>query len=129
MKNKLVSTSLVNAILATIYVTLISYLMQNGEKLFGKMDNLIGPISFLLLFVLSAAIMVVLVFGKPVMMYLDNNASTLLPREYSLEHTRDKSGQVSTRRKEAVFLLLYTIGWIFLFTLIALLVQIIKLDS
>lgn len=126
MKNKLVSTSLVNALLATIYVTLISYLMQNGEKLFGKMDNLIGPMSFLLLFVLSAAIMVVLVFGKPVMMYLDNNASTSLPREYSLEHTRDKSGQVSTRRKEAVTLLLYTIGWIFLFTLIALSIQIIK---
>lgn len=118
MKNKLISTSLVNALLATIYVTLISYLMQNGEKLFGKMDNLIGPMSFLLLFVLSAAIMVILVFGKPVMMYLDNNASTSLPREYS--------GQVSTRRKEAVFLLLYTIGWIFLFTLIALSIQIIK---
>lgn len=100
MKNKLISISLVNALGATVYVALVSYVIQNGERFFGQMNDLIGPMSFLLLFVLSAAIMVVLVFGKPVMLYLDGS------------------------KKESINLLFYTIGWLFLLTLIALLAQI-----
>lgn len=101
MKNKLISISLVNALGATVYVALVSYVIQNGERFFGQMNDLIGPMSFLLLFVLSAAIMVVLVFGKPVTLYLDG------------------------QKKESVTLTLYTIGWVFLVTIIILVIQII----
>jgi len=102
MKNNLALMSFIHAVLASAYVAGVAYLMQNGERFFGQMDNLIGPMSFLLLFVLSAAIMVVLVVGKPHMLYLDG------------------------KKKEAVYMLLSTIGWIALITLLTLLVQIIK---
>ncbi len=45
--------------------------MSYGEELFGKEDTYLTPIVFLSLFVLSAAIVGSLMFGKPVMLYLD----------------------------------------------------------
>lgn len=79
----------------------MSFIIFNGEKIFGKMHNLLGPVSFLLLFVMSASITGGLVLAKPIMLYIDN------------------------RKQEAVRLFLYTIGWIFAATLSALAVQIL----
>lgn len=54
-----------------MYITVISVFMNYGEELFGKEDTMLMPIVFLTLFTLSAAIVGSLVFGKPVMLYLD----------------------------------------------------------
>ena len=100
MKN-LKLKALLNALLTTAYITVVALIMQNGEKVFGEMNNMLGPIAFLLLFVLSAAITGSLVLGKPILMYLEGN------------------------KKEAIKLFLYTIGWIFVLTIIALVLGIL----
>ena len=103
MKNsKLVLISILNALGTTIYIGLIALIMQNGEKIFGQMSNLFGPIAFLLLFVLSAAITGALVLGRPVLMYLEN------------------------QKKEALKLFFYTLGWLLIMIMIILAIQILK---
>lgn len=95
---KTIQFSLLHALGIAIYVGLVATLMQNGDRLFGKMDHLVGPIGFLMLFTLSALVVGSLSLGKPIMLYLDG------------------------KKKEAVSLFLYTAGWLFLFTLITLVV-------
>jgi SNF family Na+-dependent transporter len=102
MKNSnLVLTSFLNSLGITIYISGVSLLMIYGEQIFGKMDNFLGPVAFLLLFVVSAAITGALAVGKPVILYLNK------------------------QKKEAVKLFFYTIGWLALLTLIALIIQIL----
>lgn len=63
---------LLSAGLAAGYVALVSAFMAHAEKIFGgKEPGPLGPVVFLLLFVVSASVMCLLVFGKPVMMYID----------------------------------------------------------
>ena len=101
MKNqKLIFISFLNAIGVAVYTTGVSFILRNGEKIFGKMDNFLGPVAFLLLFVLSAAITGILVFGRPVLLYFEN------------------------RKTEAITMFFYTIGWLFLMTLVVLIMQI-----
>jgi hypothetical protein len=69
---KIVWRSFLNALGTIAYVSVIATLMQNGEKIFGKMDNTTGPIAFLTMFVLSAAVTGSLVLGKPILLYLNN---------------------------------------------------------
>jgi len=72
MKSKsIITTSLFNALGVVLYVALISFLMQNGQQLFGKMESVLASIAFLLLFVMSAATTGYLVFGQPILMYFD----------------------------------------------------------
>ncbi|MCX6811159.1 MAG: hypothetical protein NT039_00480 [Candidatus Berkelbacteria bacterium] len=100
MKNsELVKTSLINAVLTIIYVFLVALLIWKANDIFGKMDNFLGPFAFLLLFTLSAAIVGSLIVGKPIFLYLDG------------------------QKKEAIKLLFYTIAWLFVATIIALLIQ------
>lgn len=63
--------------------------------MFGDGKNFFIPIFMLLLLVLSVAVMGVLIFGKPLMLYLDG------------------------AKKEGVKLLLYTIGFLFIMTLVS----------
>ena len=100
MKN-LKLKALIHALATGVYITLIALFMQNGEKLFGKVDNLLAPIAFLLLFVLSAAVTGLLVLGKPILMYLEG------------------------KKKEAVKLFLYTVCWLFVLTIVALILGIL----
>ncbi len=97
---KLILNSLTSALGITIYIVAVSLLIMYGENIFGKMDNLLGPIAFLLLFVVSAAITGSLALGRPVILYLNK------------------------QKTEAIKLFLYTIGWLFVFTIIALVTQI-----
>lgn len=54
------------------YIIFVAFLMVNGQTLFGNIDNsILGPIAMLLLFTLSAAVMGLLVFGRPAMLYMD----------------------------------------------------------
>lgn len=58
---------------AVLYVAVVATVMRNAERLFsdGKPDSALAPIGMLLLLVVSAATMGMLVFGKPLMLYID----------------------------------------------------------
>ncbi|MDD2758132.1 MAG: hypothetical protein PHD72_02010 [Patescibacteria group bacterium] len=88
-----------NALGVSVYVAIVVLIMQNAERIFGKVDNLLGPVTLLMLFVVSAAITGALVLGKPVLYYLDN------------------------KKAEAVKLFLYTVGWLFVLVVAALMIQ------
>ncbi len=55
-----------------IYVIFISLVIQNGDKIFGQMNNVTGLSIFLLLFVFSALITGALILGLPLWYYLKN---------------------------------------------------------
>lgn len=78
------------------YVFLVVLVMKNGDTLFGATNNLLGPMAILLLFTVSAAITGSLVFGRPIYLFLNG------------------------LKKEAVTLALYTIGFLFLETILVL---------
>jgi hypothetical protein len=95
-KRNLIKSSLRNSLGTTVYVAIVALIIYNAEKIFGTMKNIIGPIAFLLLFVTSAAITGFLVLGQPIILYLDN------------------------QKREAIKLFVYTVVWLFIFTIIAL---------
>jgi hypothetical protein len=68
--------------------------MFNGEKFFGKEDNFWMPVALLLLFVVSATIVGALVLGRPAYMYFNG------------------------QKQEAVRLLVYTVAWLVLITVL-----------
>ncbi|MFA5318592.1 MAG: hypothetical protein WC323_03935 [Patescibacteria group bacterium] len=95
MKNsKLIWQSFLQSTGVFIYVAGISALMINGDKIFGKMQNLWGPMMFLMLFVISALITSLLVFGRPVYLYFEG------------------------QKKDGVALLFWTAGWLVLMTIL-----------
>jgi hypothetical protein len=94
MEKKILQLGLVHAFGVLVYVGLISWLLQHGEKLFGHISGWVGPAAMLLLFVLSAAVTSLLVFGRPVYLYFNN------------------------AKVEAVKLLLSTVGWLGIITLL-----------
>ena len=93
---KLIQRSLLNALGTIAYVSVVATVMQNGEKIFGQVNQSLAPIAFLTLFILSAAVTGGLVLGKPVLMYLDSQKS------------------------EAIKLFLYTLYWLALAVVILL---------
>ncbi len=91
--------AMLHALGVLVYTSLVAWLMSSGEKIFGQMNNFWGPTAILMLFVLSAAVVGALVLGKPIMLYLDGH------------------------KKTAVHLLLMTIGWLFLMTILVFVIQ------
>lgn len=95
MKNsKLIMSGFLNALGIFAYIVGISFIMRNGDKIFGRMNNFLAPAAFLLLFVLSAAITGALALGRPVVLYFENF------------------------KREAVKLFFYTTGWLLAITII-----------
>lgn len=90
----LLKQGLINSLGTLLYCGLVAYLMINGEGLFGKISGVFGVMAFLMLFVLSAAIVGSLVLGKPIIYYLDG------------------------KKKEAILLLIDTIVILFILTAI-----------
>ena len=88
--------ALAQALAAGIYIFAVAWVMNNAGRWFGsdKPDNFLAPAGLLLLLVLSASVMSCLIFGRAIMMYLDG------------------------AKKEAVRLVLMTIGWLLLLTVI-----------
>ena len=101
MNKKLIKQSLLHAVLAIVYIFCVAAFFQNAEFLLGREDNFFSPIIALMLLVLSAAIMAILFFGRPVQLYLDN------------------------QKKEAFSFLGYTIGWFATFFVFVLLTMVI----
>jgi len=93
MKNLKLS-ALLSALGVAVYVAAVAWLMTNAEKIFGKMQNFLGPVAFLMLFVLSAAVVGALIVGRPALLYFDN------------------------RKAEAVKMFGWTIGWLLLLILV-----------
>ncbi|MEK9180116.1 MAG: hypothetical protein AAB897_01775 [Patescibacteria group bacterium] len=84
--------SLINAAGVFVYVFGVVWLISNAKIIFGEQEpeGPIIPLFMLLLFIVSATITVLLVFGKPVYMYLDG------------------------LKREAIILLLSTLAWLIL---------------
>jgi len=73
MENKLALNSLRNILIAVAYIFIVAQVMRYGEKLFGNLSNsIVGPFAFLLLFVLSAAVVGGLVFGQSIYLFFEN---------------------------------------------------------
>jgi hypothetical protein len=61
----------VNALLAVLYITLVSSIMFFGSKMITPEETIIIPISMLSLFSLSVAMMSFIFFYQPIIMYLE----------------------------------------------------------
>lgn len=92
------SKSLLNSFVSLVYIGVVAFIMNNTERIFGKMNGFLGPVTFLLLFTVSALIVGALLLGKPIMLYLDD------------------------KKKDAILWLSASIGWMALFTIIALVI-------
>jgi hypothetical protein len=92
--DKIIKRAFIDSVGTAAYIILVVSFIFSLQIFSSKEDNIIIPIAMLLLFVCSAAITGFLVFGKPVMLYMDG------------------------KKKEAVSLLVYTIVILFLITLI-----------
>ena len=56
-----------------VYVSAIAWLIFNAPKIFGEQNNFLMPLFVLLLLVISASATGLMVFGKPISLYLDNH--------------------------------------------------------
>lgn len=103
MKNSIVKLAGLNALGATLYIVLVSFFLFYVPQFFVEKteDTVFIPIAMLLLFVLSASVTGLLILGRPVFWYLDG------------------------KKKEAISLLVMTIGFLFIITIIAFAVMIL----
>lgn len=102
MKNSLIKRASIHAIAQVAYIASVALLMSNAEKYFGnKEDTMLAPITFLLLFVISALISGLLILGKPILLFLDGS------------------------KNEAVTLLLSTLGFLIAFFIIGVFIMIL----
>jgi hypothetical protein len=84
---KLLTTAVVNAGATALYVAIVgTFLSYAGRMKLGQAHPRLIPIAMLMLFVFSAAVTGALMLGRPILWYLDG------------------------KRKEAVALVLWTIG-------------------
>lgn len=60
------------------YVSAVAWIMSNGESIFGRLPNVLGPTAFLLLFVLSAAVTGSLFLGYPLYLYFEGRKKEAL---------------------------------------------------
>ena len=98
---KIIKNAFKNSIGTTLYIILIVSFIFSLQVFASKKDTIMIPIAMLLLFVCSAAITGFLVFGKPVMWYIDG------------------------KKKEALSLLGYTIGILVAITIICFILLIV----
>lgn len=98
---KIIKIGFVNSIIAAAYIVGVAFIIFNGDKIFGKMNNVIGPITLLLLLVLSAFVVGGLLLAKPVMMYIDG------------------------KKKESVSLLVISGAWILVYFIIAVIIMLV----
>jgi len=92
---KLIKQSILYSVSAFAYIVLVALFMSNASKLFGDDDRgIVAPIAILLLLVLSVSVMGILMFGKAVLMYLNNE------------------------KKDAIKLVIYNITGLFIITIV-----------
>ncbi|MFA5841738.1 MAG: hypothetical protein WC835_02125 [Candidatus Paceibacterota bacterium] len=98
MSNNIIKNAAINAMGTALYVALVATFLSNTQYIFGRdggdPKSVLVPIAMLLLLILSAAITGSLVLGKPILWYLDG------------------------KKKEALSLLAYTLGDLFIIMII-----------
>ena len=102
MQKKFVFQSLGHAVLVVLYVSLVAFVMNHGSTWFGQKDTAVTPVAVLMLFVLSATVTATLVLGRPAMMYFNGE------------------------KKEAIKFFGYTVGWMFIQTVVIFVILAIK---
>lgn len=60
------------------YVASVAWVMSNGEHIFGRLQGVVGPTAFLLLFVLSATVTGSLFLGYPLYLYFEKRKAEAL---------------------------------------------------
>jgi hypothetical protein len=78
MEVKIFKRAVINALLASAYVTIIGLFMSNASRIFGQKDTTLTPVAVLMLLVFSSALMGILVFGQPLMWYIDGKKKAAL---------------------------------------------------
>jgi len=92
MQKKLFKLGFLFALGQGVYISFVALLMRNAERFLSNTpDNILAPITFLTLFVLSAAVSGALVLGKPILLYMEG------------------------KKKEALQLFGFTLFWLFIF--------------
>ena len=96
--NNIMKKAFLNSLLTSLYIVAVGLFLYYGSLIkLGRANTFLAPITLLFLFVFSAAFTGFLLLGKPAQMYIDG------------------------KKKEALSLITYTLGFFFGFTLIALL--------
>ncbi len=80
MSTKLIiKYALLNGLWTALYVFIIGFLFNSAGQIFGNTpDNMLMPVAFLLLFLISATITGGLVLGRPLLWYLDGKKKDAL---------------------------------------------------
>jgi hypothetical protein len=78
MEWKIAKRAVINALLAFVYVTAVGLFMSHASTIFGQKDSALTPVAVLMLLVFSAALMSILVFGQPLMWYLEGKKKAAL---------------------------------------------------
>jgi hypothetical protein len=60
-----------------LYVAFVASIMTTGENLFGDKPSICGPVTLLMLFVLSTADTGLLVLGKPVILFMSGKKGSV----------------------------------------------------
>lgn len=71
MTNKIFTRSLLNSLGVVTYVMAVAAVMNNGSRLFGEEDTFPMVAGFLLILCVSAATVGSLVFGYPIILFLN----------------------------------------------------------
>ena len=72
MKNLIIKNAIINALATTLYIVFIASFFFYAPQIMPKEENeFLIPVMMLLLFVFSAGVTGMLVFGRPIMWYLD----------------------------------------------------------
>ena len=69
---------LLQAVGVTAYCSLVGLIFWKGNEIFGKADRYIGPVIFLILFIVSAMITALMVFYKPYLLFFDGKKKQAL---------------------------------------------------
>ncbi len=78
MKN-VIKHALIDSIATALYIAAVgTFMYLAGQGAFGRNETFLIPIAMLMLFVFSAALTGLLMFGKPLMWYLDGKKKEAL---------------------------------------------------
>ncbi|KKQ26136.1 MAG: hypothetical protein US62_C0009G0022 [Candidatus Woesebacteria bacterium GW2011_GWA1_37_8] len=91
ISDPLVKRGFIQALGITLYCSSIGSFIWTMNKIFPKDPNYFGPVAFLLLFSFSALVCALIVFYKPYRLFFDD------------------------KKKDAIDLVLFTTGWLFVF--------------
>ena len=73
MKTKhIIGYAFLHALLTVFYIAGVATIMTGLEDVFGPRSGILGPIVFLSLFVVSAAVVGMLIFFRPLLWYLES---------------------------------------------------------